>query len=198
MGMNRKITLFIVPLLLVLSVCLKLVSSSGASSPLIMNQNLPKGEIGRFAFIVSNGGNAVESSCSYSAQGLDPLTVTFDENQVVVPAQGEKSVEGSINIPVNAQEKTYHGNLIVSCSPHTTTMGATGSGVSRTYIVSFDVPVISERPVTTTVPTPAKPEEGPSITTSAILVIIIVVVVAIAVSFLFRKKKEVPKETSQT
>ena len=94
--MNRKTIIFIVPLLLALFLGINLVSSSGITSPWIIGENLPKGSTAKFVFVISNGGNNFESSCTYSVEGLAPLTVTFDESQVVIAPNEPKNVQGTI------------------------------------------------------------------------------------------------------
>lgn len=187
----RRIT-YTIGILILLAVFFspKIVSPIGISQPIPVGFKLLRNDEGRFMFHIFGGSSTSKSSCTYSASGLDPLVVTFDNEKVTVDPDEDEIVLGTIKAPDNAPIKNYNGNLEVHCTPIIEIEEATGSVITRTMNVPFEVSVVEklEEPQLT-----IPEEEKPTISTSAIFAIIIIVILVVGVGYWFSKKSKKKK-----
>jgi len=178
---------FFVVLMLLIS--LKSVKPISVGQPLPPFIKLLRNDVGRFFFHVSAFDSSSNLVCTYSVSGLEPLDITFDNEQVIVELGKESSVYGSISVPAEAPIKTYRGSLEVNCEP-VVKEGISGSMIKQSMTTVFELSVvekIEERR------SPSIIEEKPTISTSVVLTIIIIIVLVIGVGYWFSKKSKEKK-----
>lgn len=159
------------------------VRSIGVGQPLPIGLKLLRGDKTRFFFTIFATGSSVKQSCTYSVSGLEPLVISFDEKEVIVEANGERKVYGTITVPQDAPIKNYEGTLFVSCKP-IIEMGVSGSVIRQTMNVPFSLSVV-EKPTERVAPPVTKEEKGLNL----LLISSIIVVVIIVTIYWFSRKR---------
>ena len=163
---------------------LKPVSSFGTSGALPIGIKLIRNDSGKFFFSVFADDSPSDLTCTLSPTGFESLVVTFDEEEIIVPAGGKKVVYGSISVPADAPIKDYTGEILINCESKIQ-METTGSSIKRSTTVFLGFSVVEKlEGVTTTLPK----EEEPTIPTSAVFTIIIIVILVTGVGYWFIKK----------
>ena len=164
-------------------------TSIGLTSPLPAFLKLLRGDSTEFFFQLQNLGNSNKIKCTYSIDGLSPLSISFEGNTVIVDANSIKNVYGTVTVPADAPIKSYHGSLTATCEP-LIEGEVTGSKILNTMIVSFDLSVVA-KPEERAAPSLPKEEIPPLVmSTSGILLIVILVVVIIGIGYWASKKSK--------
>jgi hypothetical protein len=180
----RKLT-FIIFLTVLLSI--QIVSSLGLTRP-TSGINLLRGDSTQFSFQIQAVTSTEDQSCTYSMSGLDPLIITFDENQVIVKAGEIKNVYGTVSIPDDAEIKKYTGEITVKCKPQVE--GVSGSLIQRTMISDFSVSVVGTEEERETRSVPKEKVTAPLYNFPMILLIIVVMILVVGVYLWTEKKKK--------
>jgi len=171
---------------LILLLSLTPVRSISVGQPLPPFIKLLRNDVGRFFFRISADSSS-DLICTYSVSGLEPLDITFDEEQVIIKSGIESSVYGSISVPADAPIKTYNGNLEVSCEPIIKEK-ISGSMIKQSMTTVFELSVVEslEERVAPSIPEKEKPTSA--IPTSVVFTIIIIVIPVIGVGYWFIKR----------
>jgi len=85
---------------------------------------LERGSSLPFNFKIQAMTSRENQSCTYSISGLNPIKVSFDKKDVLVPAGDFLNVFGTLEVPLNAPIKEYEGKLTINCRPDIGTSGA--------------------------------------------------------------------------
>jgi len=180
----RKLT-FIIFLTTLLSV--QIVSSLGLTRP-TSGISLLRGDSTTFSFQIQAVTSTNDQSCSYSVTGMDPLVISFDENEVIVKAGEVENIYGTVSVPEDAEMKKYTGEIVVRCKPQIGEVS--GSVIQRTMISDFAVGVVEteeEREIRR-VPEERMPSAIRNL--PIIIVIIILIILVIGGYYWSERKKE--------
>lgn len=168
---------------------LQVAKSLGGSEPIFDKSSFLRGETARFFFEIDNF-QSVKQDCTYSINGLNPLTITFDQEKITLDSHNTGRVYGTLSIPSSAEVKIYTGTLSVSCIPQfeMKISGSSSSSIRQSFSLPFNVNVVGEitgeRQVVN-VELPEKPKASP-----IILVLIIIVLILAIIGFIFSRKKK--------
>jgi hypothetical protein len=178
-----KLSLFV----LIILASFNSVYSLGMGDPLPPDLKFLRNSVGKFFFTIFATDSSADLNCKYVVTGIEPLTVTFDEKEVVVKAFSETNIHGSISVPGDAELKSYSGNIKVTCEP-ILGPGVTGSKIIQSANANLKFSVVEklEEGTTTTLPEEKKTE----IPTSAILLVIIVIIAILVVSLYYWSKRK--------
>jgi len=178
---------FIMPLVILLSV--QIVRSMGLSEPIPHDLKLLRGDSAEFYFQISAVTTASKQLCSYSINGMDPLVINFDEEQeVTIDAGSTKNVYGTISVPEDAPIQGYNGNVNVNCRPFTPE--TSGSGVQKSYSVSWVVSVVEKEEERLAREIPAKKTPMPAFGIPLSIIIIIIIILVIGGYYWSERKKD--------
>lgn len=175
-------------LILVLTILMgiQIVKSIAITQPMPFNLKMLRGDSVRFTFQIQPVTSKVKQSCTLSASDFDPLNIVFDEETVTVNPGENKHIYGTLTAPEDAPFKTYNGKITAKCQPSAVTEGTSGSVMSNTMVIGFELDVVEtlEERMVEEIPEP----ERTGISTSAVLTIIIIVILVIGVGYWFSKK----------
>jgi len=184
--MNLKFKKLTFMIFLTVLLTVQVVRSLGVTDP-TAGINLLRGDSTKFSFQIQAVTSPDDQVCSYSVSGMEPLVISFDENEVVIKAGNIKNIYGTVSVPQNAEIKNYKGELTVKCRPQGE---VSGSVIHRTMISDFAVNVvgtIEEKKI------PGLPEEKMPATTSnlpIIIILIIIIILVIGVYYWTERKKK--------
>ena len=184
--MNLKIKKLTFIVFLTLSM-IQNVYSLGLTEP-TFGISLLRGDSAEFNFQIQAVTSSDDQSCSYSIDGMDPLVISFEENEVLVKAGEKKNIYGTVSVPEDAEIKKYKGDLTVRCKPQ---IGddVSGSVIHRTMISEFSVNVVEtleEREV----PSIPKKEMPSSLYNLPIIIIIIVIIILVIGIYYWTERKK--------
>jgi len=137
--LDKKVVL---SLLLTFFFIFRYANSLAVVQPLPANITLKRGESIPFSFEIQALTSREDQICSYYAEGLKPLQITFKEPEIRVEAGKTRRVFGNVRAPFFALEKEYKGWIIVKCSPIVKIEGA--SVVNLSFKIPFIVTVTGE------------------------------------------------------
>jgi len=185
-----KIEKFILLVLVLSLFSLQSVKSLGVSRPLPIDLRLLRGDTARFTFQIQAVTSADKLSCTYRPTALDPIVITFDQNEAIVDAGTLKDIYGTISVPNDAPIKLYNGNLELTCGPYVEVKDFSGSIIHQTINVMFPIEVVlqKEQRIAREIPLP---EIEKSKASPIILVLIIIVLTLAIVGFYMSKKKKI-------
>jgi len=184
-----KIEKFILLAFLSLILSIQIVKSLGVTSPMPVGLRLLRGDTARFYFEIQATTSSDKLTCKYNANGLDPLVVTFDENETILDAGTYKGIYGTVTVPVDAPIQTYNGGLTLSCAPYNEVKGFSGSIIYNNVNTRFPVSVVLEKEERAAPNPPVPVIEKPKSSPILLVLIIIILVLAIIGFYLSRKKK---------
>jgi hypothetical protein len=164
------------------------VKAVGITQPILEKRMMLRGEYSKFYFEIQAVGYTNKQSCVWSASGLDPLEVKFDETKTIVDAGAIKKIYGTVLVPSDAPQKAYSGTLTVTCEPYVELGG--GSVIKRTGNVPFVVNIVETLEKRAEQKLPEPEEQKPTINLLPILVIIILVILVICLVYRLNKKKK--------
>ena len=144
--MRREITAWIgLATLLGVFLSVQGVYALGVTRPVPYDVQLMKGETAGFVFEIQAVTSTERQLCTYGITGLEPLQLTFEENEAVVDAGSIKNIYGTVTAPNNAEIKIYSGTLSVSCGAYPE--GQVSGSVVKTTIGGspFNVRVVEVR-----------------------------------------------------
>jgi hypothetical protein len=159
------------------------VKAMSIAKPIPEKESLSRGESTSFYFVIDNTGNPSGLSCSYSASGLDPLVIKFNEEKTELKTQETKAVYGTVSVPTDAPLKSYGGTFSVQCQPLEST--GEGSSVVQTATLFFPTLNVVEKVATPT----TIPEKAAAISYSSIFIVLIILVIVIGIVYRFKKEK---------
>jgi len=171
------------------------VASLGIPTPFPTNLRMMRGDTADFKMNIQGINEPVALSCSPYVEEFDPLIITFKEETVTVEAGEIKTLWGTVEVPNNAEIKTYEGTVHATCTPVVEGGEGGGSKITKTPGNKWSLSVVAttaERNIPTfTTTTPKEVTPTPTIPTSVIITIIIVIaVLVVCVYYWFEKKKK--------
>ena len=176
---NKKKSVASVFLLVVL-ISISFISAFGVSSP--AKKTLYRGDSVSDLFSIQNGlGATNDLEVTVTLTGGSEIASLSDENVVIVPMGGIKNVGVDINIPLEAEFKTYVISANFDPTPVASDGGETIQFVTS-YSKSFEVEVVP-RPVVA-----EEEEEGFGVGWIVLIVLIIIAVIAIVIVLVRNKK----------
>jgi hypothetical protein len=185
--MNRKIALMGFALIALL-LTINSAQALGVTRPVPYDIQLQKGEKAGFVFEIQAVTSQEKQLCTYTIAGLDPIQVTFDDNEAIIDAGSIKEVYGTVTIPDSAEVKTYSGTLTVSCGAYSE--GQVSGSVVKTTVGGspFNIKVVEVRSQDIRQVGPA--QAGFDYTAILIIILIIIIIVVIGVYYKLRSSRK--------
>lgn len=186
---NLSIGKFWFFLLLTLLISFNVVKSMDVTQPILEYPNLMRGDSTRFYFIINTKGYPDKQTCTYSANGLDPLDISFEEDEVSIDPGEKEYIYGTLSVPEDAPIQNYRGSLVVGCVPEVEFEGSGGT-VKMNFNVNFPVNIVEEVMEIPPQPLPEKPMPAPPYLTMFVIIIIVLILVIGVYYWHSKKKKE--------
>jgi len=169
--------------------------NAGVSHPLPTSIELMKGESGRFKFQIQNLGKPNNIVCGASLEGVSPLKVVFDEEEMKVAADSVKYFYGTVSVPndytptttgFNPSSEQYTQKFCVECKPDSTNPGAS------VQIRSCDLPInVNIVEVRTTDNMYVIPKPQPKIPVAVYVGVVVLIAAITLILIKIRKKKPI-------
>jgi len=171
---------------LTLLISIQVAKSISISQPAPIDLKLNRGDTARFYSNIQTMGSSVKQSCSVSANGMEPLIITFDEKEVVIDPEGKKYIFGYISVPDNAPVQIYKGKILVGCKPEVKEGEGGSSIIQQNMFADFIVEVVAKPEERLITPVPEEKREAFPL---PFIIIVIVLILAI-IGYYFSKKSE--------
>jgi hypothetical protein len=120
------------------------VHALAITQPMPSNLTLKRGDSIPFKFEIQAITSNEDQICTYSVSGLNPLKITFEEEQAVIDAGKVLEIYGRIDVPFYAPAKEFEGKLSVNCRPLIEAKGV--SVITQATELPFNARVIESKP----------------------------------------------------